>query len=470
MTARAMVIFLAIAAIAIFLPRKEGSAGQIGLRCIDPGGRDRLCPRRFAYVEPPPREKTELISPVHDFAYAAAAAGPEGCAWLLSGLALIVFVLGLWARGFRGALRRFLLTLALGVPLSLALLYASCFLPGRTIRLGPEAQNYAIAGLHVQTDRTSGLLSPKDVVLWHAARGFSVLNVSDRNTIEPALEAVAFAQRAAIVPPLLVTVGEEWHGSPDVLLVNVKRSWPTKPRLTVAALSAGVRAEGGATFVAHPWDKIPPDRSLDELLDDGLDGMEIVNGVIYGGRGRVELARSRKKALLGVLDYKFGPHVNAVTLIDAEFARSPQGVVQALRQGDTHVLYAVPGGTMSGEEWKAAELGITGAAAGFRSLLESGRLRRVTWYFWLVVATILWWITSRDRPQGTGKPASVRVARFIFIGCGFAMMMVPLGVSWQVRESIGTIPIFLLLITAVVLAVPLLATCHVLDRAERSSE
>ena len=82
---------------------------------------------------------------------------------------------------------------------------------------------------------------------------------------------------------------------------------------------AGVHEDGGALIVAHPWSKLK--RPLAGVLDQGVDGVEVVNGVIHGGRHVVEAALgdrsapAMRKALIGSLDYKLGPHVNAVTLI-----------------------------------------------------------------------------------------------------------------------------------------------------------
>lgn len=439
------------------------------LRQVDGEGRDRACVPEFAHVVVPDRTKVTPWALPQDLAYAAAAAGPEGCAWLLIGLAAVALVTGLWSCGLLGGLRRLMLVLALGLPLCLALLYGSSFLDGRQIRLGPEAADeWVIASLHSQTDRTTGLLSPEDVVRWHFQRGFRVLNVSDRNEILAGQEAAAFARNEGLEPPMLVIVGEEWHVHPDLVLLNVKQP-RTAHHLDDEALKetvADVHREGGLVTVAHPWAKLEP-RNLDMMFQAGVDGTEIVNGVIHGGSLVVEAARRYEKALIGVIDYKYGPHVNAVTLLRMRRARTAAGVVAAVRERDTIVLYAVPGGTVTGAAYEATDLGVTGAAVGIRALYETPRSRRATWLAWLAVIAGLWWLTVRE-PEGRPRRAmSARQARVMFIACCLIEYALPTGTSWEVREKLGTAPVVVLLGIAAAVAVPLLAAAHTLARAGR---
>ncbi|MHC4971316.1 MAG: PHP domain-containing protein [Planctomycetota bacterium] len=455
-------------AAAVLIPAQQ-DAEYLELRCIDGvTGRDEECSRELAHVVVPDRSRISPWALPLDLAYAAAAAGPEGCGWLLVGLAAVALVMGLWNRGLLGGVRRMMLVFALGVPLCLALFYGSCFLDGRQIRLGPEAvDEYVICSLHSQTDRTTGLLSPANVVRWHFQRGFRVLNVSDRDEIRAGREAVEFARREGFDPPMLVLVGEEWHAHPDLVLLNVKRARLSR-RLDDDDLKEtvkDVRREGGLVFVAHPWSKLEP-RSLDSMFLAGVDGAEIVNGVIHGGSLVIEAARRHKKALVGVIDYKYGPHVNAVTLLKMSRSRTPAGVVAAVRERDTKVLFAVPGGTTTGAAYEAADLGVTGAAAGLHALFETPRSRRATWLVWLALLAGLWWLTTREPEGGARRPLSRRQARVMFIVCCLIEYALPAGASWEVRAVVGTIPVVALLGVAAVVAVPLLAAAHTLARAE----
>ena len=474
MKIRSLLLSCAVLAAACFLPPvREPVRPEV--RRIDPGGADAPCPRGEAHVEMPSRERPTPLAPLHDLAYAAAEAGPEGCVWLLGAAVALAVLRGLWSQGIRGAFRRGLLAASLGAPMCLALLYASCFLDGRTIRLGPDLADYVPASLHVHTDVSTGLLSPKDVVIWHAKRGFRVLNVTDKNSIQGGVRArEAVRDLGPLTPPLVVTVGDEWHTNPDIVFVNVTQEPPAIPppakepreheeRLRrLAQVAAAVHAEGGALFLAHPWSKVPGEMSLEQIFDAGLDGVEVVNGVIHGGDGRTRAAVAAGKSLFGVIDYKFGPHVTAITLLDAQLARTPRGVADAVRDGKKLVLYAIPGGHRSAAEWKAARVGLRGAIDGLDSLREAPRARRAIWFAWGALSLVLWWITTRG-DKGLGLAAS----RTLFVGCAVAELALLLFLWDRVRVAVGTVPVPLLLIGAAVLSVPLLVASHSLALLER---
>ena len=481
MTLRSLLLFCAaLAALCFFAPVRAPAVPTVW--SIDRNGNDTRCAPAFARIEMPRRDAVTVLAPVHDLAYAAADAGPEGCLWILGTVTALAVVRGLWSQGVRGALRRALLTVALGGPLGLALVYASCFLPGRVIRLGPEATDWVPASLHNHTDRSTGLLSPKDLVIWHAKRDFRVLNVSDKNTIEGgvlAREALAnlVEKQGPLTPPLVVTVGDEWHGQPDIVFVNATREpqLPPEPppelppaerhalRLRyLAELAAAVHADGGALFLAHPWSKVPGEMSLEEVFAAGLDGVEVFNGVIHGGTARVRAAVDANKALFGVSDYKFGPHVNGLTLLDAGLAVTPDGVAKAVREGKTLVLYAVPHGWRSAGEWKAAQVGLRGAKEGILSLLEAPRLRRAVWFVGGALALLLWWTTTRGE-RGLGRAA----ARTLFLVCVAAELLLLALISYQARRALGIVPVNAILAAQAVLAVPLLAASHSLALLER---
>ncbi|MHC4957983.1 MAG: PHP domain-containing protein [Planctomycetota bacterium] len=395
-----------------------------------------------------------------DFALAAAAAGPDGSALFVVAVALFSLVLGCWCRGIVCASRRVVLSLALGLPIAVGLIYGSCFLDGRTIDLGPEASGFVRASLHTQTNHSTGLLSPKALTEWHFKRGFGVLNVTDRDISKAAEEAQRRAR--GFHPPLLVLRGEEWHGGPgDVVLVNVRRDWD--PAAELEDVLEGVRAEGGAHFVAHPWSKTGG--KVDELLARGLDGAEIVNRRIWGGQALIRKAQRAEVAMLGVDDYKYGPHVTALTLIPADLARTPRGVVEAIRSRRTRILYAVPGGAITGTEYEAS-YGTAGIALGLRTLLAVPRGRRVGWFLWLALVAILWWGATRfDKnrmPRGT--------ARMIFLVGSLAEFALLFGLQWQVRAAFGPIPVVAILCLASVIAVPLLAAVHALAQAQTMRE
>jgi hypothetical protein len=198
------------------------------------------------------------------------------------------------------------------------------------------------------------------------------------------------------------------------------------------------------------------------MFGAGLDGVEVVNGVIHGGESRIQSATAADKALFGVLDYKFGPHVTALTLLDAKLAGTPHGVAQAVREGRRLVIYAIPGGKRSAAEWKAAKVGLRGAWDGLQSLCHAPRARRAMWFAWGALGLLCWWITTRSE-RGLGAAA----ARTLFVACAAAELLLMLFLWDRVRVAVGTLPVALLVALAAVLAVPLLAASHSLALLER---
>jgi len=460
-----LLLVLLMLAAAIFAPPLTAPP-VTEVRLITEDGTDRACPPAFARVEEPARLRPSLDALVVDFSWAAAAAGPDGLALALAGMLAVVALTGMWCRGARCGLRRLLVALALGLPACLALAYLSCFVPGRTIRLGPEAIEWAPASFHTATDRSTGLLSPTALVEWHYAHGFRVLNVSDRTNGNGAAEAVA-AGRAYADAGLLVLAGQAWHGSPDLVFVNLHDP-VTVEAGDIAGAMARARSQGAAGFLAHPWDKL--DIPLDDALQAGVDGVEAFNGELYGGSLVLETAVRRGKALLGTLDYQFGPHVTALTLIPDKMARTPDGVVRALREARTRVVYAVAGGARTGETWKAGAFGFERLSRAFAVLRAVPHPRRAVWFLQLALIPLLWWFTTRPRQGAPRRGPGAGGARKLFALLCAVELALPALISWRVREILGTVPVELVLALAALVAVPLLATTHRLACAQAASE
>jgi hypothetical protein len=169
-----------------------------------------------------------------------------------------------------------------------------------------------------------------------------------------------------------------------------------------------------------------------------------------------------KKGLFGVIDYKYGPHVNAMTLLEERLARTPDGVATAVRHGKKLVLYAVPRGARSSEEWKAAEVGLGGARRAIESLFRAPLPRRSVWLAWGVLGLLLWWLATRNR-TGLGKGA----ARALFGLCAAAELSLMLFIWFEARAALGTVPVPYLLAAHAVLAVPLLVASRSLALLER---
>jgi len=458
-------LFAILALVIYLMPVERGP--ELRLRWIDSEGVDRPCPPSRARVTRPDRTRPDPFALFKDLAYAAAAGGPHGAAILLLLGALPIVLFGLWCRGFSCALRRLWCTLALGVPLAAALIFTSCFLPGRSIRLGPDASGYVTAALNTKTHYSTGMLSPRQLRDWHLRHDIGVLNVSDRNTIEGARATAEYNRERPLPAPMTVIVGQELSIRPDLILLHVDRV--RDPAASeVEEVARSVRAGGGATFVAHPWSRL--DEPLGKTLERGVDGAEIVNGVIHGGQGVIDAARrfGRSKALVGVTDLKFGPHLNVVTLIPRNLAGSPRGVALALRKGVTEVLYAVPGGAVSAAEYHAGEfkqLKTVGVLPALRSLLETTRARRTVWLGTLLLILALWWlsITPVRRPQ---LPRGF--ARLAFWASGLLLILSPFALHWEVRAVLGPVPAPWLAFASAPIALVVLACSHNLALYERS--
>ena len=422
-------------------------------------------PAGFAHVIEPDRDSVHALALFDDLSYAAAAAGIQGAPAIVLGLLLLIVLVSLWTCGCTACGRRVLLFLGLAVPAGLALLYNSGHLPGRTIALGPEATSWVPASLHTQTDRSTGLFSAGDLVNWHIRRGFRVLCVSDKDTDEGGRAAIRHVREKLKLAPaaFLVVAGEEYHGHPDLVFVNVKRSF-TPDRRPKAEVIKEVQDEGGAVILAHPWSKL--DAPFETALSWGLDAVEIVNGVIYGGVNRVAATRANQKAMVGTIDYKYGPHVTALTLIPQKYATTPEGVVKALRTAQTRVLFAIPGGEISGEHWKSRPHWLVGAQSGLQELYRAPRPRRAVWFAWIVVVAVLWRLGTYKQVA----PEKRARWRLLFYVC-CALEFVSMGaLGWQFRESIGTIPVPMLICFNALVAVPLLASAHALSLSDPKQE
>ncbi|MCZ6572752.1 MAG: PHP domain-containing protein [Planctomycetota bacterium] len=468
-------LWLVVAAAAILLPPTQQPL-DAPVRMVDEFGRDQAVATSFAYLAQPDRSRATPFAPIDDLAYTLVDSGPIGGAILLVLFTLPIVLVGIWGRGLQCGLRRVLVVLGLAAPVGLALLYHSCFLPGRRPVLGPEARfRYVLANFHAQTDHSTGFLRPIDVVRWHRRRGIHVLNISDRDSIEGALAAQrALAEDPSLLrsdPPMVVLVGEEYHGEPDVVLVHSKRSYDPK-RTVLEDIIAGVHADGGALIVAHPWSKLK--RPLAGVLQEGVDGVEVVNGVIHGGRHVVEAALgdrsapAMRKALIGSLDYKLGPHVSALTLVPRaallpydpssppSAGKSAAMIVRTIRSAQTRVLYAIPGTPRTGTSWEVGRFGPAAALAGLRTLYASSRGRRLMWLLWVVVLGGLWKLATRK----THPPRRLGRWRILFVASCAVQLLLLAALSWQVRGIVGVVPVSLLVKLGALFAVPLLASAH----------
>jgi hypothetical protein len=452
-------VFLALAAAILAAPVLE--PWPIAVKRIEPDGGEHACAPEFARLALPDRATPRPLAFFDDLAYAASAAGEHGLATIVAAIALLALVAGLWSRGLRCGGRRLLLTLALGAPVSVALLYHSCFLEGRRLVLGPSAGGYVLANLHAHSDRSTGLLSPRRLVAWHAARGFRVMSVTDKNLATPSLEAERAARAMGAADSFLVVPGQEYQGDAHVVLLGARRDLRPRPG-DLAFVLEEVRESGGGAILAHPWYGIRLPHPLERMLEMQIDGVEVVNRAVQGGMHALNAAKRANRALVGALDYKYGPHVTSVTLLPERMAGSLSGVVQALRERKTRVLFAVPGGTMAATSYDTRPLWLHGARDGVRSLLETPRPRRLVWIATLALFVGLWALATRRR----APTARTGLWRALFLAAALLELALLAPLSWQVRAAVGTVPVDVLVGLGALFAVPLLASAHNLACSE----
>jgi len=439
-----------------FIGPATGPEPRMSLRWVDRDGVDQRCPETRARLVAPPRDSIHAFVLFEDFAYAAAEGRFGGACFLVALLALPITLFGLWCSGFGCALRRLYVTVMLGLPLAGALLYGSCFLPGRTIRLGPDAVDMVMANLNTKTIYSTGVLTPRQLRNWHAAHGVAVLNVADRGQVEGARRVARYNFEEPDAPAMTVTIGMEWHGHPNLITVNSDRLWGQAGEKR-ADVIAEVRRHGGATFIAQPWLRL--DEPLATALERGADGVEYVNSAYRAGQSVIDAATEANppRALIGVSNPRFvGPHLNAITLLPRSAAASPRRVAAALRSGLTEVLYSV-GSAMSTLERDSNPLEEAGILPALRTLGATSRARRAIWFLTIAFVMALWWLSVRS----VKKPRLSRtVTRVIFWTSGVLVWLPVGGVLWQVRAFIGPIPIPILLSVSVPFAMVLLATSH----------
>jgi predicted metal-dependent phosphoesterase TrpH len=136
------------------------------------------------------------------------------------------------------------------------------------------------ADLHLHTDFSDGLHSPREMVQAASRAGLDFMAVTDHDTLEGALRAQEYAKRR---PDLKVEVimGEEISTlNGHVVGLFLKSFIP--PRLSAKRTVELIHAQGGVAVLAHPFHlytgKYPGhERAVDILPEVHFDGIETVN-------------------------------------------------------------------------------------------------------------------------------------------------------------------------------------------------
>jgi hypothetical protein len=212
------------------------------------------------------------------------------------------------------------------------------------------------AALHTHTRRSDGELDPEAHVLHHEWRGFDILAITDHWTLtntastehllvitgaELAVDPLAKGRYTEIVAIGIDELPEDPGGDPAHWERIGNYDFKTFPDLSAAG--GFIAAQGGVSFVAHPyWSGLPA-----ELLigADDVDGVELFNSSAERETGRGDssyvwdLALEAGKRLWGFATddchYPGFDIGDAYTMVRAS-ERSGHAVLEALRNGWTY--------------------------------------------------------------------------------------------------------------------------------------
>ncbi|HVM31640.1 MAG TPA: CehA/McbA family metallohydrolase [bacterium] len=138
----------------------------------------------------------------------------------------------------------------------------------------------AKADLHLHTDFSDGLHSPREMVQAASRAGLEFIAVTDHDTMEGAFRAQEYAKRRSDLK-VEVILGEEistLNGHVVGLFLNSF----IPPRLTAKRTVELIHQQGGIAILAHPFHlytgKYPGhERAVDILPEIQFDGIETVN-------------------------------------------------------------------------------------------------------------------------------------------------------------------------------------------------
>lgn len=267
--------------------------------------------------------------------------GYPGAMWLVIPFLLIASLIGLtifgklrtiwWHRVTVAAIAALntLLTVAGGF---IAVNWVNAIVPFGTRWVAPENAPFVLANFHTHTTQSSGFLTPEQAVLWHLRRGYKIVAITDSNTVKGGKIAQRFVERTKL--PVTVLVGEEFRGKTHLILLNIRSDISPKDFDVPAAIKETKR-QGGIAIAAHPWTS---KHRIEELVEWGIDGFEIVNGSALGDEKLQNLCKERKLAALGNLDLRSDSVPETATVLP-KWANTPQKVAQALKEGKCAVIY-----------------------------------------------------------------------------------------------------------------------------------
>lgn len=267
--------------------------------------------------------------------------GYPGAVWLVIPYLLIALLIGLtilrrlrtiwWHKATVATIAALntLLTVAGGF---IAVNWVNAVVPFGVRWVVAENAPFALANFHTHTTQSNGFLTPEQAVLWHLQRGYKVVAITDSNTVKGGKIAQRFVERKKL--PVTVLVGEEFRGKTHLVLLNIHSDISPKDFDVPAAIKETKR-QGGIAIAAHPWTS---KHGIEELVEWGVDGFEIVNGSTLGDEKLQNLCKERKLTALGNLDLRSDSVPETATVLP-KWANTPQKVAQVLKEGKCAVIY-----------------------------------------------------------------------------------------------------------------------------------
>jgi len=191
--------------------------------------------------------------------------------------------------------------------------------------------------LHSHSTASDGLLTPRQLVLWHISNGYNGMVISDHNTQKGYEEAKKAA--AQIDPNFLVIPGVEFSSLRVHLnLIGFSKPftlprmiWPSKKKIA-SVINLAHREGALVQFNHRDWYFHKKYLPKDWYLDHNIDGWEVYNGFGF-------VKNQGKKVMFpsaGTDVHDPAKHLCAYTDILTE-NKSVEGVMQALREGKTKV-------------------------------------------------------------------------------------------------------------------------------------
>jgi predicted metal-dependent phosphoesterase TrpH len=206
--------------------------------------------------------------------------------------------------------------------------------------LSPSVKSYKV-DLHSHTGHSKDSLCPAGALLDAAVRrGLSGLAVTDHDTLDGALQAMAILERQPqCYPGLTVLPGEEVKTREgELIALFIHQTIP--PWLTPEETITRIRDQGGVVLVPHPFDRVRGSRLRAEALERVahlVDGIEVFNArTTIDGDNHEAVAFARRHGLLSTagsdahVSWEVG---HAYVALDEPPTATPAAFLKQLQRG-----------------------------------------------------------------------------------------------------------------------------------------